>query len=144
MVSEQNDVTQLLPDAILIALMREEPPQTLLAHIGFNSRREAPYARDGEGAGIDIGTENLNLRPQLAARGFLQQQNCDAVGFLASCATRYPNPDRLALMLGFKQVGSTLVLSDSKISLSRKKVVTEISKSAKSACTSSGFSRRTS
>ena len=72
MDGEQHDVAQLLPDAVVIALVHEIAAQAILAHIGLDGGGKAAFARDGERTVVEVGGENLDGRTQLVARRFLQ------------------------------------------------------------------------
>ena len=88
---EQHQVAQFLAHAVVVALAREEAAQTLLADVRLDRGRIASFPRDGERAGVEIGAENLDRGTQLVARGFLQQQHADRIGFLTGRAAGHPD-----------------------------------------------------
>ena len=53
----------------------------------------AALARDCERRGVEIGAEDLDLRPDVAASGLLEQQHGDRIGLLAGGAARDPDAD---------------------------------------------------
>ena len=95
MAGEQHGVTQLLPNPIVIAFTDEEATQPFLGDVGFDRSRVAALARRRERARVEIGAEDLDRRPQIVTRRFLQYQHRNRIGLLAGGATRHPDPDRI-------------------------------------------------
>ncbi len=59
---EQDYIAELLADAVMIALAREETAQPLLVDVGFDGKRISSLARRSERPRIEIGAEYLDRR----------------------------------------------------------------------------------
>jgi hypothetical protein len=93
----------MLPHAIVIPFTPEEPPETLIAHVGFDRSREASLPRDCQCAVIEIGAEHLERQSRLVSRRLLQN-DCDGIRLFARCAARHPNAYRFARLLVAKKM----------------------------------------
>jgi len=102
---EQHHVPQFAADAVMVALALEETPQPILGDIGFDGGGEPAFPRHRQARRIEIGTEHLDFRLDILARRLLQQQDGDAVGFLAGGASGDPDADVAGGFLAFEQPG---------------------------------------
>ena len=101
---EQHDVAQFARHAVLVALPGEETPQTLLAHVGFDGERIAGLAAEGQGGVIEVGREDLDFRPDLAAGRLLEQDHRDRISLFAGRAAGNPDPNRVGRALVLEQL----------------------------------------
>ena len=126
----------------MVAFANKELAQPVLAEVGFDRLGKAPLTRNRESPPIEIGAEDLKLRPQVATLGLFQQQDADRIGLLAGGAPRDPDADRVPLALAFEQPRN-----DAGGQRSERLAVAEEGrdrdqKVANSACASSAVSRR--
>ncbi len=97
MTGEEHDVPQLALDAVVLAVADEEAAQPLFGDISFDRNGVAPFSRNGEGTGIHVGAEKLDLGTELVARRFLEQKDRDRIRFFAGRAARNPDADRVRI-----------------------------------------------
>src|SRR5438105_898327 len=69
------DLPKLALDPIMISFPREETPKPLLAYVRFDGCRITPLAGGCERKIVEVGTEHLNSRQEIAVSHLLQQQN---------------------------------------------------------------------
>ena len=100
---EQDHVPKLSLGPVVVSLSREKAAKTLLADVGLDRDRVSALASNGKPTGIQIGTENLNLRADLVVGSFLQEQHRDRVGLLARGTARHPYANGLARLLALEE-----------------------------------------
>ena len=100
---EQDRVPKLSLGPVVVSLPREKAAKTLLADVGLDRDRVSALASNGKPTGIQIGTENLDLRADVVARRFLQEQHRDRVGLLARGTAGHPYANGVARLLALEE-----------------------------------------
>src|SRR6185295_1579220 len=90
-------IANLALNAIVISFAREEAAQALLGHIRLDCEEIASLTTGGEGRGVQIGREQLDVRALFLARGLLEKQHSDGIYLLSGRAPRDPDADAVAL-----------------------------------------------
>src|SRR5262245_2955678 len=96
-VGEKDQVADLPPDAVMLALMDEEAPQAVLADVRGNRRGIAAVPGHGQRTRVEVAGKHLNFGTRLTTRHLLEQQNRNRVGLLPGGATGYPNAHRIII-----------------------------------------------
>ena len=87
---EEAEVADVLRDRVRVAALHEEARQPLGAHLPLDDVRVSSAAGLGEGGGVDVGREDLDLRRARHSLRLLAKQHRDRVGLLAGGAARDP------------------------------------------------------
>ena len=77
--------------------------ETLLADVGLDRDRVSALASNRKPTDIQVGTENLDLRADVVACRFLQEQHRDRVGLLARGTAGHPHADGVARLFALEE-----------------------------------------
>ena len=103
MAGEQDRVPKLSLGPVVVSLSREKAAKTLLAGVGLDRDRVSALASNGKPTSIQIGSENLDLRADIVARRFLQEQDRDRVGLLTCGTAGHPYANGVARLLALEE-----------------------------------------
>src|SRR5262245_35201318 len=92
----------------MVTVALEEAAQSFFRHVGGDGSRKQTFASRRQRPCIKIGGENLKLGTDIAARGLLDQQDSNRVGFLSRRTPRYPDADMLTMRFALEQGGDNL------------------------------------
>ena len=131
--AKSTSLPQLAPDAVAVRLLREEAAQALGRHVGRVVERCRSRRARGDGLLVDVRGEDLHGGADRKLRGVLQQQHRHRVRLLARGAARHPDAHVVARAFALEEFGDDLLLDALEGLRSRKKFVTLMSRSLRSA-----------
>ena len=144
MRGEDAQVAHFFGDDVAAAVRDEEAGSPLRRDAVEESFGITRRPGDSQGAFVDIGGENLHAGCGGKCSHIFAQQNGDRENFFAGGAAWHPDAHRVIGATPFKQAGDHQLQSASNASGSRKKLVTLMRRSRKSAPTSCGSWRSSS
>jgi hypothetical protein len=101
-LGEQDDIAQIPVEPVLVTFAGEETARPILGHVGLDRERIPPFPGHRQRGVVEIGGERLDLA-DVVARGLLEQEDRDRIGFLAGRAAGNPDAHAVARPLVLEQ-----------------------------------------